>query len=252
MRKLNFGEILRTGLRVFGYQLIFGFIGFMIIPAFIDASPALRIPLIGLVLLAAAVMFFVEGSYRGEKDITMTETLDKLAEKGTYKSTPLEEAKRFDWRKGILGALLGAAPLLLCAIYVALTTQPYAYSVQDVPSWLTAYTNRPEIGEAVAYAMKSAVGASLTDYLRIFVRFVLFPYIGLLGVMSDEMSLMFDRIAPLLSLIMPAMAGIGYLFGPRRRAKAVKEIEAAKNTPRKRLKKDRKKQAGPKEKKQLI
>lgn len=92
--------------------------------------------------------------------------------------------------------------------------------------------------------------ATLTDYLRVAVRFMLFPYVGFFGVMDDAATLLFDRIAPALSLILPAAAAVGYQFGPARRKKYVKSVEQVKRTPRKRLKKDRNRQ--PPEKKQLI
>lgn len=250
--RLRMGEVLRIGLRILGYMAVFGFIGFMFIPSLMGASAMIRIPIIGLLILAAAALFFMDGSYRGEQDCTMSETLDKLAQKGTYVATPQEEGKRFNRLKGLLGPLLGILPLFLIALVVAVLTKPYVYTIQDLPGWLSAYTSRPEVGGALAYMQGAQVSASVVDYLRIAVRFVLFPFVGLVGDMTDEMSLLFDRISPLIMLILPMASAIGYQFGPRRRAKSVKIIEQAKNTPRKRLKKDRKKQTGPKEKKQLV
>lgn len=252
MKKLYWGEIGRTALRVFGYLVIFGFIGFMFTPALVGATAAIRIPVIGVLIAAGIMLVFVDGSFRGEKDCAMSEMLDKHGAKGDYKASDAELAKRYSPPKGILGALLGGLPLFLIALYVALTAQPYAYSLQDLPSWLGAYLNRPEIGGPVQYLLAEADPVAVTDYLRVAVRFMLFPYVGLFGTMSDAMSLTFDRISPLLALILPAASAIGYLFGPRRRAKYVKSVETAKRTPRKRLKKDRQRQQGPKEKKQLV
>lgn len=252
MQKLSMSLVLRTALRIFGYLVAFGFIGFMLIPGFMGLGTGIRVPIVGMLIVAAAILLFVDGSYRGERDATMSETLEKLTKNGQYKPSPLEEAQRFDRRKGLLAAAIAALPLFLIALYVALTAQPYAYTVQDLPSWIVAYTNRPEIGGALGYMMGEQIPATLTDYFRIATRFMLFPYVGLIGTMSDEMSLLFDRISPALSLILPLMAAIGYQFGPSRRRKSVKLIEQAKNTPRKRLKKDRKKGGAPKEKKQLV
>lgn len=151
----------------------------------------------------------------------------------------------------MLTALLGAALPLICAIIVAITAKPYVYSLQEYPAWLTPYTYRPEIGEAVAYMEGATPTATVWDYMRVVVRFFLFPYVGLLGTMSDSASLLFDRLSPLIMLILPGLSAIGYQFGPNRRAKEAKIIETAKNTPRKRLKKNRGKN-GPQEKKQLI
>lgn len=251
MTKWVWKEILRAALRIFGYLIAFGFIGFMFIPALMGASPALRIPLVGALIAAAILLVFMDGATRGEHDSGMTEKLDELAASGSYDASPEETARRY-WRpKGIMAALVAVLPLLLVAIVLSLMTQPYAYVRQDLPSWLEPYLSRPEVGNALAYVEKPVASAGLVDYARIVVRFLLFPFVGILGTLSDEASYLFDRLSPLISLILPAAAAIGYQFGPRRYAKYKTMIEKAKRTPRKRLKKDRQQKAA-KEKKQLV
>lgn len=253
MKKAGSGGLPRTALKVFGFQIAFGFFGFMFTPALIGAAPAIRIPIVGLLILIAGFLMFMEGSFRGERECAHGETLDKLARKGTYKASEAENAMRYRRSKGIVTALLGALPLVLAAAYLAATARPYAYTLQDLPGWMATYLPRAEIGEPLQYLRDVSLSATVTDYVRVAVRFALFPYVGLLGEMSDATSLLFDRVSPLLMLIMPLTGAIGYQFGPARRAKSVKEIEAAKRMPRKRLKKDRaKKGPGEKEKKQLI
>lgn len=251
MKRIGMREVVRMALTLLGYQVAFGFIGFMVIPAMLGATDLLRIPLVGVLILAALAFIFLDGSYKGERDSVMSESLDKLAEKGTYTPSEAEEAKRYRRIKGILAALIAALPLFIVSLIVALTAQPYTYTLQGTPSWLAGYFQRPEIGNAVSYLQIDAASAGLTDILRVISRFFLFPYVGLFGSMSDEMTLLFDRISPLLALVLPAASAIGYQFGPRRRAKNAKAIDQAKRTPRRRLKKDRRK-TGPKEKNQLI
>lgn len=254
MRNKRSLEIPRTALRLFGYQLAFGFIGFMAIPALLDLAPIIRIPLIGAGIAGAGMLLFMEGSFRGERDVAASETLDRLSQKGTYHPTEAENAKRYKRSKGVWVAVFGALPVFLIAVFVALTATPYVYTPQDLPSWLTPYMRRPEIGSALAYVDANIAAPTVTDYLRIAVRFALFPFLGFFGGMSDAMSLTFDRISPLLALVMPALAAIGYQFGPRRRAKSVKMIEEAKRRPKKRLTKEAKKRLQQKknEPKQLI
>jgi hypothetical protein len=153
--------------------------------------------------------------------------------------------------KGLEASVLAALPLVLIAGYVAITAKPYAYLLQDLPSWLANYTHRAEIGDPLLYARNLSAVTTITDYLRFASRFLLFPFVCLLGEMSDEMSLLLDRLSPLLMLVIPAASAIGYQLGPSRRKKTVQIIEKAKNTPRKRLKKATRRQA-PKEKKHLI
>lgn len=252
MTKLTWRDALKFGLRIFGYQVAFAFIGFMIIPGMLSMPVGIRLPIIGLLVAAAGVLMFSTGSAWGERDTAMSQTLDRL-QQGTYTPSADEEAKRYHRIKGVIAGVIGALITFLAAVAVAVTAKPYAYQLQDLPTWMQAYTPRAEIGGALAYMMKDPVSPSVFDYLRIFVRFMLFPYVGLFGEMGDEMSLLFDRISPLLALVMPMLTAIGYQFGPRRHARSVKLIEQAKNTPRKRLKKDReKKNSGPREKKQLV
>ncbi len=253
MKKTSYaGEIIRTGLRVLGYEAAFGFIGFMFAPTLIDASPAIRVPLLGLLIALACMLLFMDGSYRGERDVALNETLAKLSAKGAYTPSKDEEARRYRRMKGVLGALVGALPLVLLAAYVAITTQPYAYSLQDLPQWLSPYMNRPEVAGGADYLVGVTFTTTVTDYVRVAVRFFLFPYIALLGQTTDAASLLFDRLSPLIALIMPLMAAIGYQFGPMRHAKTAKAIADAKAKPRKRLKKEAKKRLENKEKKQLI
>ena len=113
---------------------------------------------------------------------------------------------------------------------------------------------REEVGRAVAYLQNTVPAAVWTDYVRVGVRFLLFPYVSLLGNMSDAATLLFDRISPLLALLLPAAYAVGYQFGPVRHAKTQKAIEEAKNRPRKRLKKEARQRLAGKtqEKKELI
>lgn len=251
MQKIGFKEVALGALRIFGYTVIFGFIGFMFVPTLMGLPGALRMVLIGALILAAWMLMFMEGAARGEREFAVSETLEKHAAKGDYTPSAQELARRFNRPRSVCIAICGALPVLIAAIVLAVGAQPYAYVLQDPPAWLQAYANRPEVVGGVRYLTEGVPPATVIDYLRVFVRFMLFPYIGFVGTMSDEMSLLFDRVSPVLSLLLPLCSAIGYQFGPRRRAKYLAEIEKAKHTPRKRLKKDRQRK-DPREKKQLI
>ncbi|MDR0928284.1 MAG: hypothetical protein LBM74_01045 [Oscillospiraceae bacterium] len=253
MKELRAGVLLRGGLRMLGYQLIFGFLGFMFAPTLITASPVIRIGLLGLMVLGVWGMLFMDGVSRGEQDCALGGTLDKLTKKGQYTPSAAENARRFDRLRGALQPLVGILPLLLAAVYVSLTAVPYSYTLQDAPAWLAPYANRPEVSGALTYLADAGMVPALTDYVRIAVRFVLFPYVGLMGEMGDAASLWFDRLSPLILLLMPILAAVGYQFGPQQRAKTVKKLAEAKYAPRKRLKQAAKKRLSSEpEKKQLI
>lgn len=253
MKQTRAGNIVRIALRLLGYQLVFGFISFMIMPALMDANPAIRILLAGVIVAAACLFTFLDGTYQGERDVAMSRRLSKLEAKGVYTPDKEENARRYRPMNGVYAMLLGALPLFSISLYVALTAQPYAYTPQDLPSWLGTYMQRAEVGDALAYAGNLSITTTPTDYLRVAVRFMLFGYLGLVGSLSDAGSLLFDRLSPVLALIVPAMFAIGYLFGPVRFARNQKVVDEAKRRPRKRLKKSvREKQAQNREKKQLI
>jgi len=252
MRKKWSGEVIRGALRVLGYQIMFGFFGLMLTPSLLGFGDGLRIPLVSLLIISAGILMVMDGSYRGESDCAVGTTLDRLQRKGTYRASDTENARRYSPLKGVLSAVLGVLLVLLPAIYVAVTAQPFEYTLQDLPSWLESYTGRPEIGAPLAYLQGVRASAGLTEYLRVAVRFVLFLYVGLFGTMSDAQSLLFDRISPLLALVMPMLAAIGYLLGPLRHKRTVKAIEEAKRKPRKRLKKSAEKKQAPEEKRRLV
>lgn len=248
----RFIQIGRGALRIAGYELAFAFVGLIITPMLLNATAVLRIPLVGLLIALAVWLLYLEGSYRGEMDTAKGEALHKLKLKSNYAATDEELSMCYWPMKGVASAFLAALPFMLIALYVAMTAEPYVYTLQDLPGWLANYYQRAEVGNALLYTRDVQYVTTLTDYLRVVTRFVLFPYIGLVGAMGDDASLLFDRVAPLLTLVLPVAAAIGYQFGPRRRAKTVKMIEEAKNKPRKRLKKTAKRNNMPKEKKQLV
>jgi len=251
MKAKRFRHIAIGALHVLGYQLAFAFIGLLITPMFISLSSVFRIPLVGIVIAAAVALLFFEGSHRGEMDCAKTEMLNRLAEKGGYNPSDAELGARYRRLNGVFTAALSVLPFLMIAGYVSITATPYVYVLQDLPPWLSGYFHRAEIGDPLLYARDIMIVSTATDYLRLATRFLLFPFVCLFGEMSDELSLLFDRLAPVFVLILPSASAIGYLFGPARRKKTVQLIEKAKNTPRKRLKKAAKRQT-PREKKQLI
>ncbi|MCL1963730.1 MAG: hypothetical protein FWF69_01535 [Firmicutes bacterium] len=252
MRKQRMGEVLRAALRIVGYQAAFGFFGLMLTPSLLSLGSAIRIPLASLLIVAAGLLMFMDGANRGQRDCAASHTLDKLARKGAYTPSAAESAKRFSRLKGVLGPCAGVLPILPLAVYVAVTARPFVYTLQDLPPWLSAYASRPEISAPLQYLEHARTVATLTDYLRVAVRFVLFLYVGLFDVLSDAASIRFDRVSPLLALIMPAVHVVGYQLGPVFHARGVKLIEDAKRRPRKRLKKNARKGPGPGEKKRLI
>lgn len=246
-------DILMTGLRIFGYSLALGFVSLMFAPIMMSETAFLRIFFNLALLLIAAVLYFSDGAYKGERDTATREMLEKRVKEQGYVITPAEQQRLYRASKGPLAALVGALPWLIVAIAVAILATPYVYTLQDLPNWIGGYRFLPEINNPVVY-YDQAVVVPIVDWLRIALRFVLLPFIYLLGGMSDATSLLFDRLSPLVVCILPLSFAIGYLTGPSRHRKTQKYIAQVKAKPRKRLKKDRKQRNGPKpgDKNQLV
>ena len=238
MKKGRGNQIVRMALGVLGYEAAFGVFGFLMMPLATDAAAGVRIGVSALVIAGAWALVFFGAAVRGERDCAVSQMLDKLRAQGMQEKARSEENKRF-WRmKAVWAALLGGAPLLLAAVFVAVTAQPYVYALQG----------DPHVDELVFSPAGNRRRACLSGrYERVGGRaglrhrrraFFLFAYVSLFGTMSDAASLLFDRLCPILTLLLPAVYAIGYQFGPVRRAKAVRMIEEAKRRPRKRLKKE--------------
>ncbi|MEG0766541.1 MAG: hypothetical protein RR482_02390 [Clostridia bacterium] len=229
-------DVLYIALRNFGYLAAIGFFAFMFAPVMMSETKWLRLLFDGALILIAAMLFFVEGSYKGERDCAMTALLDKRKRETGYVPDLTEQRKRYHAPKGLYGALLGAAPWFVLAVFVAVLAKPYTYILQDLPGWLGGYALRPEVGKPLQYYGQIYTVAPV-EYLRVISRFSILPFVYLPGNLSDAGSLLIDRMSPLLVLILPLCNAIGYLFGPRRFQKTLKFIADAKAKPRRRLKK---------------
>lgn len=244
-------EVPRIALRIFGYSLALGFVSLMFAPIMMSETLWLRLFFNGALLLIALTLYFADGAYKGERDCATRDMLDKRAKENGYVPSPAEQGRMYKPSKGPTGALLGALPWFLLAVVVAVLSVPYTYSLQDLPDWLAGYRVMPELGDALRYYDQKTV-VPLVDWLRIGLRFAILPYVYVLGEVSDAMSLLIDRVSPLLVLIMPLGYAAGYLTGPRRYKRSLAYIAQIKAKPRKRLKK--KENRGPKkeDKNQLI
>ncbi len=238
MNRSQIKEIGKKALRVIVYELLFGLIGILLVPSLLGASAVIRIALCVALIVIATLMFLTNAASLGETESAAADRLAKSAQKSNYHPSEAELASRYSVKKALLGALLGALPLFILCVLLALTTRPYVYTLQSYPTWLSSYVELPEIGGGIAYLNDIQVNIGIADYLRVAVRVVLFPIVGIFSDLSDSASLLFDRLTPIISLLIPAVFVIGYLLGPGRHAKEAKAIEEAKNKPRKRLKKE--------------
>jgi hypothetical protein len=221
----------------------------MFAPALMSDNAALRVAMNSALLLGAGALYFSLGAGKGEDDCKADFTRAR-AKAAIHDVTPVNRV--YSRSRAALGALLGVSPFIILGVIVAATAQPYTYTLQDLPGWLSAYTRQPDVGRALEYYNREII-TPLTDWLRIGVRFAILPFVYLIASLGDAASLALDRISPLLMLPLPACYAIGYLTGPARYEKTRRFIESVKSKPRMRLKKKAREQRRRKdERNQLI
>ncbi len=208
-----------------------GFLGLLVVSAFMCFlvcsmtnfdSIVLRL-LINLgVELLVLLIFFNNASGRGADAVARGEILYQRQEKGlTFENS--EQAVCFHPLKGYLVGLLGTVPLLICGILLALTATRQATGAGALPSWLSNYERRTEIGDAlVAYTVSA--GMSLTDVVRLIMRIALMPFVSIVGTENRDGMLLLERLSPLLVLLPAVAYGSGYLTGRSMRTKVHTEI----------------------------
>ncbi len=207
---------LKRGLKVLGLLLVFAFFGILASGVFSFENPIPRILLNGALLFFGCMVMFNEGSRIGENDVSYAEIALKRQNEGLA-VTDTDRQICYHRLKGFVSALAGAAPLLLITVIYALTVQRQTMSLGALPSWVQGYENQDEIGQALAFYHESSA-AGFTDFLRLAVRLVLFPYMNMIGAGNFDRLYLLDRLSPLLVLIIPLCYGVGYLRGTYLRA----------------------------------
>ena len=196
------------------------------------------------------LIFFNQAAGRGADAVARGEILYQRQEKGLEVSAS-EKAVCFHPLKGFLTGFLGTLPLLVCTILLALTTSVQHTGAGALPSWLSVYQRREEIGDPlVAYTITSGMG--LTDVVRMITRVSIMPFVSMVGSENRMGMLLLERLSPLVSLL-PALAyGCGYLSGVKTRTRVHTEIATNDRKRKRKEKKERKmRRTGPKGPEQL-
>ena len=240
----------KRGLRVLGILLLFAFMGVLAGGVFSFNSPALRVGLNVVLLGLGCMLMFNEGSRQGENDVAFAEIALGRQNEGKGVSAK-DRALCFHPGKGFFTALAGAAPLLLIALVYALMAQKQTYQLGALPSWVAAFEDQADIGQALAYYHETAA-VTLRDILRVIVRLLLFPFMNAFGNGSYDRLYLLDRLSPLLCLAVPAFYGIGYLRGPYLRALVHGNIRMNTKRHNRKERKAREQRAQQNRKKELI
>lgn len=192
-----------------------------------------------LLLGCYAILELLEGATRGEHDVTMSRTVQGRLEKGIEPEKG-ELARCYGPFKAFAAFGLAVSGFFLMAVIVALAAKPYTYTLQDLPMWMSAYTARSDVGDALSYYTVTT-GASVVDFLRIIVRACILPFVNLFTEVQ-EASAIIDRLSPLFIILLPLMYPLGYLAGPSLYEKRLRDNAAAKKATLKRIRKKNKKE----------
>ena len=140
--------------------------------------------------------------------------------------------------KGLLSALIGSVPLVLCSVVLACIAQRQMTGLGALPSWVSGYESRPEIGNALAIYHETA-GLTLETVLRLIVRMATMPFVNMVGADNKDAMLLLERLSPLVNLL-PAIAyGLGYMNGVSVRSSVHTNIALGKKKAKRKQAKER-------------
>ena len=229
-------ERTKTGaLSFFGIMLMAMIMTFLVSSVINMSNDVLRAVLCIAVEVLVLFIFYSTAVGRGTEAVARGEILYQRQEKGLTFSES-ERAICFHPGKGYVTALLGTLPFLICGIILAVIARRQTTSAGVLPTWVSSYQRRGEIGDALV-AYQSAGGLGLEDILRIIVRIAVMPFVSLVGGENRDGLLLVERLSPLLLLLPAAAYGTGYLQGRQERTRIHTGI--AENN-RKRARKERK------------
>lgn len=187
----------------------------------------LRVMLTLTIALGMLLICWNEGLSKGVRDAGASrlyeETLKKAAAAGAK-----EDAACYHPMKPVLAALMVFSVPLALAAYIALTTQGYSYTLQDLPLWLTDnYGARADVMAPLGAYTAGGPAMTAADWIRMLVRLPVMIYINLF---SDPlvMGRAVDQLTPLFLLTYPAAYTAGYLTAPKAQLRSEKMNRRAK------------------------
>ena len=238
------GYAVKRGLKVLLYYLIFAFL-YLILGATLQFdSTALRVITNALLVLVCVALMYMEGARLGESEVALAEIAWARKEAGREVSRQ-DRDRCYHPMKGFFIFLVGVALLLLLAIPHALTAQKQVYSLQTLPSWVSAFDGHDEVALPLQYYQRD-YALTAWDILRMVVRVLVFPFANIATSGNADAMLTVDRLSPLLVCIPALGFPAGYLTGPRSRAMVHGDIKTSVKRHQRREKKARQQRAAKK------
>ena len=234
------GKTARNALTFLGSLLIMAIAFLLLGMAMMMENAVLRIAFNSCLIAAALLMFFQTGAGQGAVAVNLGEMLFDRQQSGG-KVTDKERKACYHPLKGLIAGLLGSIPVVAAALVLALVAQRQMTALGALPSWLSAFEGRTEIGNAVAFYHQSAA-LTVEDVLRVIIRVLMMPLVNMVNPYGADALLTLERLSPLVMLV-PALAyGLGYTQGVRARKQVHAGIAEGESKRRKKEKRQRKAQ----------
>ena len=226
---------LKSALGFFGIMLITTFVAFVVCATATFSSLVLRLLMNAAVILVLLMVYYNRGAAKGAEAVARGEILYQRREKGLETS---EAERRICYHpgKGYIIGLIGTIPFLIAAIALAFSATVQMTTAGTLPSWMQAYVNRGDIGNALVNYTQPE-GMTLTDMIRTVVRISILPYVNIVNYSNKNGMLLLERLSPLIVLIPAAAFGTGYLRGKKVRTQIHTMI---KTNEQKRIRKEEK------------
>lgn len=191
----------------------------------------------GMLLFATWLIIWSSGMNSGADAVNQGEIMLQRQEKGRPVAA-WEKAMCYHPLKGLIIALVGSLPLLLCSVGLACLAQRQMTPLGALPSWTAALENRQEIAGALAvYHQDGSI--TLEAVLRLIVRMSIMPWVNIVGAENKDGMLILERISPLLNLIPAIVSGVGYMMGTQARTAVHTNIALGKKKAKKKQAKER-------------
>ncbi|MGN0778085.1 MAG: hypothetical protein ACI4MJ_02970 [Aristaeellaceae bacterium] len=205
------GRTLRSALSFMGSFVMLAIAFLLLGMAMMMDNAVLRVLFNGCLLAAALLMFYQTGAGQGAVAVNLGEMLfDRKKSGGTV--TEKEQKKCYHPLKGLLIALIGSLPVVIAAIVLASVAQRQMTALGALPSWLSVFEGRTEIGNAVAYYHQSAA-LTVEDILRVIIRLLMMPLVNIVNPYGMDALLTLERLSPLVMLTPALSYGLGYMQG---------------------------------------
>ena len=181
----------------------------------------------GALLLVAYSIFYFSGISSGSSAVNQGEICYNRQESGRPCSAK-EVSLAYHPLKGFCNGALGAVPLVICCLILALNATKQSYGIGALPSWVS---NATEVREELAAPLtfySVTVPFTIVDGVRVLARMALMPLVSMLGATNYDLMLVLDRLSPVLVLIPGICYGFGYTRGVSVRTQVHSQIAANK------------------------